>query len=65
MNEIIDVKFKMLWNAPVCVATGDRIASFMHGPEERSTTCVSSGRPQEAHPMRGPKKNALPPFRIG
>ncbi|MEF0942450.1 DUF982 domain-containing protein [Rhizobium sp. BR 362] len=34
MNEIIDVKFNVLWNAPVCVTTGDRFASFVHGPED-------------------------------
>ncbi|MGY5811296.1 DUF982 domain-containing protein [Rhizobium sp. LEGMi198b] len=34
MNEIIDVKFKMLWNAPVCVAVGGRFASCVNGPED-------------------------------
>ncbi|MEZ2224050.1 DUF982 domain-containing protein [Rhizobium sp. RCC_161_2] len=35
MNEIIDdVKFKMLWNAPVRVVVAERHASFVHGPED-------------------------------
>jgi hypothetical protein len=34
MNEVIDVDFKMLWNAPVYVAVGDRFASLVRGPED-------------------------------
>ncbi|WFU11509.1 DUF982 domain-containing protein (plasmid) [Rhizobium sp. CB3090] len=34
MNEIIDVKFKMLWDAPVCVAVGGRFTSRVNGPED-------------------------------
>jgi uncharacterized protein YbdZ (MbtH family) len=65
MNEIINVKFKMLWNAPVCVATGDRIASFVHGPEDAiHYLCVHWPSARGASHARA-KKNALPPFRIG
>lgn len=34
MYEVIDVEFKMLWNAPVRLAAGDRGCQTVQGPED-------------------------------
>lgn len=34
MSEVIDVRFKTLWNAPVCLAIGNQRPCVVQGPED-------------------------------